>query len=187
MAAKRSIDLAIAAALFLPALLICVLILLAIRVESPGNPLFRQWRIGRDRRPFLLLKLRTMARGTAHLPSHEVDTDYITPLGRLLRRTKLDELPQIWNVLVGDMSFVGPRPCLPSQNELIEERERHGALRIRPGITGPAQLAGVDMSQPALLAWIDSEYAAHISFLQDMRILARTVLGAGRGDAASGG
>lgn len=187
LAAKRLIDLTIATILFLPAVLICVPVLLAIRAESPGNPLFRQRRIGRDRRPFLLLKLRTMACGTAHLPSHEIGTGHITPVGRLLRRTKLDELPQIWNVLVGDMSLVGPRPCLPSQDELIRERERHGAFRVRPGITGPAQLAGIDMSQPVLLARIDGEYAARISLLRDMKILARTALGAGSGDAAHGG
>ena len=183
-AAKRFIDITIAGILLLPACLICVPLLLAICVESPGKPLFRQWRIGRERRPFRLLKLRTMARGTAHLPSHELGADRITRAGRFLRRTKLDELPQIWNVLVGDMSLVGPRPCLPSQDELIQERERHGAFRVRPGITGPAQLAGIDMSEPVRLARIDGEYAARISLLRDMKVLARTAIGVGSGDAA---
>jgi len=106
----------------------------------------------------------------------------VTPLGRWLRRLKLDELPQLWNVLRGDMSLVGPRPCLPSQTELIAERRARGVYALRPGITGVAQVAGVDMSDPPRLAALDATYLATVSAAADLRLLLATVRGAGRGD-----
>jgi O-antigen biosynthesis protein WbqP len=108
-------------------------------------------------------KLRTMYAGTASMPTHEVSVSRITPIGGFLRRTKLDELPQLWNVLKGEMSLVGPRPCLPAQTVLVEERRRRGVAALRPGITGTAQLRGVDMADPAKLAEIDAEYLAAAS------------------------
>lgn len=106
----------------------------------------------------------------------------MTKVGHFLRRTKLDELPQLWNILVGEMSFVGPRPCLPSQTALIEARRAHGLSKIRPGLTGVSQVAGVDMSNPQRLAALDAGYLADMSLGRDFRLLAATVLGAGRGD-----
>lgn len=122
-----------------------------------GSPLFIQTRVGKNQKPFQLLKFRTMNIGTVSVATHLADSSTITALGNFLRKTKLDELPQLWNVLVGDMSLVGPRPCLVTQTELIEERERMGVFAVKPGITGLAQVSGIDMSTPALLAKTDRE------------------------------
>jgi len=123
--------------------------------------------------------------GTASVPTHEVSASRITPIGRFLRRTKLDELPQLWNVVKGEMSLVGPRPCLPDQTALVEARQRWGVAALRPGITGLAQLRGIDMADPARLAEIDAEYLASASLPADLEILIGTVLsGEARGDRA---
>jgi O-antigen biosynthesis protein WbqP len=119
---------------------------------------------------------------TGDAPSHETKASAITPVGHFLRRTKLDELPQLWNILKGEMSFVGPRPCLPSQVELIAARRRRGVYAIRPGITGVAQVAGVDMSDPERLAKLDAVYLAEYSLMTDLRLIMATLFGAGRGD-----
>jgi O-antigen biosynthesis protein WbqP len=132
-----------------------------------------------------MLKLRTMAIDTGDHPSHLVGTRSITAVGGVLRRFKLDELPQLLNVLAGSMSLVGPRPCLPSQSELIEERTRRGVFAYRPGITGPAQLEGVDMSQPKLAAEIEASYFSSATVIEDIDLIWRTAMGKGAGDAAS--
>src|SRR5690606_33878575 len=118
----------------------------AIRCTSPGPGIFSQERIGRNGRIFCCHKLRSMYADTASVPTHHVSADRITGVGRFLRRSKLDELPQLWNVLKGEISIVGPRPCLPSQEALVAERRRLGVLALRPGITGLAQVRGIDMS-----------------------------------------
>ncbi|KHA50140.1 Sugar transferase [Sulfitobacter geojensis] len=110
----------------------------------------------------------------------------ITRIGAFLRKTKIDELPQIWNVLMGDMSFVGPRPNLPNQSELIAERARRGVYDVRPGITGPAQLTGIDMSTPVELATADAAYIANQTFCEDLKLILQTGTGGGRGDAVKG-
>lgn len=184
---KRLFDVALALAFALPALLLCLICVVAIRREDPEPALFRQVRVGRDRRPFTLYKLRTMSSGTGDRASHEVSTAQITRVGRILRRTKLDELPQLINVLRGDMSFVGPRPCLPSQEVLVAERDRRGVYAVRPGITGPAQLAGIDMSTPIELAKADAGYAARVNLADDLRYILSTALGRGSGDAVTKG
>ena len=146
---KRLVD--ICAALFglvLSSPLVAVAVL-AIRRESPGPAIFRQQRVGRWGREFTCYKLRTMYVGTAHLPTHETQASAVTPLGQKLRRWKLDELPQLFNVLTGEMSLVGPRPCLPTQTALIEARRTRNVFAVRPGITGLAQVRGIDMSEPA--------------------------------------
>ncbi len=122
-----------------------------------GSPLFRQERVGRRQEPFVLLKFRTMKLDTASVATHLVDASAVTKLGKFLRRTKLDELPQLWNVLKGEMSLVGPRPCLPNQLDLISERFSRGVFEARPGMTGLAQIRQVDMSTPRLLAEIDQQ------------------------------
>jgi len=147
-----------------------------------GAPLFRQTRVGRYQRPFVLLKFRTMRPDTPHVASHMADASAITPLGRFLRRSKLDELPQLWNVLTGDMSLVGPRPCLPSQKELIEERAKRKVFDARPGITGLAQINGVDMSTPEKLAQMDAEMLSTLGFGAYCHLVFLTALGKGRGD-----
>jgi O-antigen biosynthesis protein WbqP len=147
------------------------------------SPLLRQQRVGRHQQPFVLVKFRTMRPNTAHVASHLADASAITPLGALLRRTKLDELPQLWNVLKGEMSLVGPRPCLPSQTELIAARERLGVYAVRPGITGMAQVSGIDMSTPELLAQTDAQMIRTLNVPNYLRYLVQTVAGKGGGDA----
>lgn len=148
-----------------------------------GSPLFCQERVGRNREPFVLVKFRTMRVGTASVASHLADGDAITSFGRFLRRTKLDELPQLWNVLKGDMSLVGPRPCLFSQLELLDARDRLGVLAVRPGITGLAQVSGIDMSTPDLLARKDAEMLAKLTVVDYFHYILQTVFGRGQGDA----
>lgn len=182
--AKRLVDIVISVLLIPPALIICILAATAIWLDMKANPLFIQERVGRHRRPFLLVKMRTMPPATPHLPSHEVGVSVISKTGSWLRRLKIDELPQLWCVLCGDMSLVGPRPCLASQTELIDEREKRGVFDARPGITGLAQIRGIDMSTPAKLATIDADYVERRTIRRDFAILIRTVAGGGRGDAA---
>lgn len=181
---KRGFDLVAAVLLFIPAVLVCAVAALFSSAEFRANPLFVQWRVGRDRKPFRLYKIRTMAPTTGDLPSHQVATTGISRSSALIRKLKIDELPQLLCVLRGDMSLVGPRPCLPTQDELIAARERHGVFRVRPGVTGLAQVQGVDMSEPEKLAAIDGHYVAHQSLTGDIGILLHTFGGGGRGDAA---
>lgn len=157
-------------------------ILLALGFFDTGSPIFRQVRVGRFQRPFTLLKFRTMRLNTASVATHLADASAITSLGRFLRRSKLDELPQLWNVLKGEMSLVGPRPCLLSQKELLIERASLGVFNVRPGITGLAQLTGIDMSTPRLLAEIDAEMIRSLSLRDYFRYVFLTVLGKGAGD-----
>ena len=146
------------------------------------NPLFLQKRIGRYKKPFILVKFRTMKFDTKSVASHLADSDSITRLGRFLRRTKLDEIPQLWNVLLGDMSIVGPRPGLFSQDDLTTARELHGVFNYRPGITGLAQISNIDMSTPLLLAQTDEEMINTMSLKNYFRYIFLTVIGRGRGD-----
>ena len=159
-----------------------LLILVFLGFLDTGFPIFRQVRIGRIQRPFILFKFRTMKPETASIATHLVDPVYITQLGIFLRRTKFDELPQLWNVLKGEMSLVGPRPCLFSQNELITERAARGVFAVRPGITGLAQIKGIDMSTPKLLAQTDAEMIASFSLRHYFRYILLTLLGKGSGD-----
>lgn len=181
---KRALDLLICLLLLPVAVPLCLILFLVIRLESRGSPLFVQDRVGRRLKPFRMLKLRTMYADTAHVASHHVGQDRITRSGRLLRRLKLDELPQLLNVLSGAMSLVGPRPCLPSQTELIEARRERGLFAFRPGVTGPAQLSGVDMSEPVRLAEVEAAYFHRATITGDLGLMLRTVFGGGSGDAA---
>jgi O-antigen biosynthesis protein WbqP len=146
------------------------------------SPLFRQERVGLYQRPFTLVKFRTMRPGTASVATHLAEASAVTPFGRFLRRTKLDELPQLWNVLKGEMSLVGPRPCLPNQEELIAERQKRGVFEVRPGITGLAQVNGIDMSEPARLAEVDERMIRTLTLKDYFRYLALTLTGKGSGD-----
>lgn len=159
-----------------------LLILFVLGALDTGSPLFRQVRVGRQQRPFTLVKFRTMRPDTLSVATHLADASVITPLGRFLRRTKLDELPQLWNVLKGDMSLVGPRPCLLTQEELIAERAARDVLEVRPGITGLAQINGIDMSTPGLLAETDAQMLKTLSVGTYLRYIVLTVLGKGTGD-----
>lgn len=159
-----------------------IVLLFALGLVDTGSPIFRQERVGRHQRPFTLWKFRTMRLDAASVATHLADASAITPLGRFLRRSKLDELPQLWNVLRGDMSLVGPRPCLFSQEALIAERAARGVYEVRPGITGLAQVSGIDMSTPELLAETDRKMLAGFTVSAYFRYIFMTVLGKGRGD-----
>lgn len=178
---KRTFDV-LASALFLlfcwPLLLI---VIIAIRLQSPGPAIFVQARVGKDERPFACYKLRTMYSGTANLPTHEVKASSVTAFGERLRRFKIDEIPQLWNVLIGDMSLVGPRPCMPSQIDLVEARRQSGVFEVRPGVTGLAQVNGIDMSDASRLAKIDAQYVRTQSLIGDFRLILATLRGQGVG------
>ena len=147
-----------------------------------GSPLFVQERVGLKKKKFNLIKFRTMLKETEMISSHLVSPSSITAFGLFLRRTKLDELPQLWNVLIGDMSLVGPRPNLLNQVELIKERDELDIYCVRPGITGLAQINKIDMSKPKLLANKDREMIDTLSISNYFKYIILTVLGKGRGD-----
>lgn len=183
-AGKRAFDLVLALVLAGPAAVICLVAAALIWSVDRANPFFVQTRLGRDEKSFRLVKLRTMRIGTGDLPSHEASRSNITHIGSFLRRTKLDELPQLWNVMRGEMSFVGPRPGLPSQQQLAESRRSLGVEQLLPGITGVSQVLGLDMSTPERLAETDATYKGRWSLTRDLRLLIQTARGGGRGDAA---
>jgi O-antigen biosynthesis protein WbqP len=174
---KRIFDFLMSAALLIGFGWLIVILIIAIRMTSPGSAIFAQERVGLEKKMFICYKLRTMYCNTPSAPTHQTDPSAITDLGRWLRRLKLDELPQLLNVIKGDMSLVGPRPCLPSQQDLIERRQRQGVFSIRPGLTGKAQVLGVDMSDPDRLAKIDAEYVAERSFVGDIILIVQTFTG----------
>ncbi len=151
-----------------------IIIPVLIKLETPGPVLFRQERVGLKGKLFTCLKFRTMYVNTENRPTHEVQKSSITKVGAILRGTKLDEIPQLINVLAGHMALVGPRPCLPSQNELIEARDQGGALDVLPGITGLAQINHIDMSEPERLARMDSFYAKTRTMWGDIKIIILT-------------
>ena len=159
-----------------------LVILTVIGFFDTGSPIFRQERVGRNKQPFNLVKFRTMSKDTASVASHLASSASITPFGGFLRKTKLDELPQLWNVLKGEMSLVGPRPNLFNQDELIVERDALGIYDVRPGITGLAQVNEIDMSTPALLAKTDREMIDSLSVSNYFKYVIATVYGKGRGD-----
>ena len=160
-----------------------LLVIYVVGMIDTGLPLFKQERVGRNQKPFTLVKFRTMRVGTASVASHLADTAAITPIGHFLRRTKLDELPQLWNVLWGDMSLVGPRPGLFNQQALLQARQQHGVFAARPGITGLAQVSGIDMSTPELLAQTDAKMLATLNLANYFRYILQTITGKGQGDA----
>ena len=159
-----------------------LVVIFLIGLFDTGSPLFIQKRIGRDRRAFKLVKFRTMSRDTASMATHLVSQSSVTRFGKFLRKTKLDELPQLWNVLKGDMSLVGPRPNLESQVNLIMERSKRNIYSVRPGITGLAQILGVDMSRPELLAETDERMISEMSFQNYLKFIILTLVGRGAGD-----
>jgi len=178
---KRLFDIAGAAIGLVVLSPVLLFLIVLIKRSSPGPAVFAQRRVGRNCREFTCFKLRTMPIGTANLPSHMLENSTLTPIGGFLRRWKLDEIPQLYNVLRGEMSLVGPRPCLPNQVELINARREYGVFSVLPGITGLAQVRGIDMSHPRLLASVDSEYVRERSFVGDIRLILATVLGGGIG------
>ena len=181
LAMLRILDIVLAGVGLLLTLPVMALLFLAGLFDT-GAPLFRQERVGRHRQPFTLVKFRTMRPDTRSVATHLANPAAVTRLGAFLRRTKLDELPQLWNVLKGEMSLVGPRPCLFNQHELIEERAARDVFAARPGITGLAQISGIDMSTPRLLAETDARMLQTLDMAAYFAYVIKTVTGAGQGD-----
>ncbi|UIP31267.1 sugar transferase [Stutzerimonas kunmingensis] len=159
-----------------------LLVLTIIGLFDTGSPIFRQVRVGRHQKPFSLVKFRTMKVDTASVATHLASSASITRFGHFLRKTKLDELPQLWNVLKGEMSLVGPRPGLFNQEELTQERAKRGVFDVRPGITGLAQVNEIDMSTPALLAETDQKMIQSLTVTDYFKYIFMTVAGKGAGD-----
>lgn len=173
---KRAFDLAVAAAALAVGLVPMLLVATAIRLTSKGPALYWSDRVGRGNRLFRMPKFRTLRLGAPEVATHLLDDRqrWVTPLGSLLRRTSLDELPQLWSILKGDMSFVGPRPALYNQDDLVAQRTAHGVHRLTPGLTGWAQIHGRDeLTIPEKVA-LDAWYAEHQSLWLDLRILLAT-------------
>lgn len=159
-----------------------IFLLFIIGYFDTGSPLFKQERVGKNKKPFYLLKFRSMDVNAPSVATHLANASSITPFGFFLRKSKLDELPQLWNVLIGDMSLVGPRPNLYNQKDLIEERDSRGVYTVRPGITGLAQINKIDMSTPKLLAETDAKMLNNFNFWDYFRYIFLTLFGKGFGD-----
>lgn len=176
---KRALDVILALICLIALSPVFVAIAVAIVLDSGLPVLFRQKRIGVNRTTFRILKFRTMYVDTPRdTPTHQLENpdQYITRIGRFLRRTSLDELPQILNILAGDMSFVGPRPALWNQDDLVAEREKYGANQVRPGLTGWAQINGRDELPIDVKARLDGEYVKQIGFWIDVKCMLGTVM-----------
>lgn len=158
------------------------IILIIIGLLDTGAPIFTQERVGRNKNKFYLYKFRSMKKGTQSVATHLIQANSITTWGTLLRKSKLDELPQLFNVLFGDMSLVGPRPNLFNQEELIKERSIRGVYNVRPGITGLAQINEIDMSTPKLLAEKDAEMIENLNIANYFKYIFLTISGKGQGD-----
>ena len=160
-----------------------LLIVTIIGLFDTGSPIFVQERVGRNKKTFKLIKFRTMSVETKSVASHLACEASITKLGGFLRKTKIDELPQLINVVKGEMSLVGPRPNLFSQEELIKMRDARGVYNVLPGITGLAQVQNIDMSTPELLAKVDKQMIESLTLKDYFKYILMTVTGSGSGDA----
>lgn len=165
-----------------PLLLVLVI---AIKVDSRGPVLFKQKRVGKGKQHFYIYKFRTMRIDTPkEMPTHLLENpdQFITRTGKFLRKTSLDELPQLLNIIKGEMAVIGPRPALWNQYDLIEERDRYGANDIRPGLTGLAQISGRDELEIPVKAELDGRYTQNISILMDLKCFVGTILSVTKGD-----
>ena len=159
-----------------------IILLWLIGFFDTGSPIFAQERVGKHKKPFKLYKFRSMHVNTKSVATHIANSSSVTKYGAFLRKSKLDELPQLFNVLFGDMSLVGPRPNLFNQEELILEREKREVYKVVPGITGEAQINKIDMSRPQLLAETDAVMTKNLTFRKYIYYIVVTVLGKGSGD-----
>ena len=162
-----------------------MLIMIAIEIDDPGPVFFSQKRVGIHKKYFQLYKFRSMKMSTPHdMPTHLLENpeQYITRVGKFLRKTSLDEIPQLWNILRGDMSVIGPRPALWNQEDLLAERDKYGANDVKPGLSGWAQICGRDELEIADKARLDGEYVRRMSFAFDCRCFLGTAISALRGD-----
>ena len=176
---KRIIDLALSACGIIVLAIPMLIIALAIKIDSKGPVFFTQKRVGKNKKLFTILKFRTMRTDTPHdAPTHELSdpTKWITKVGGFLRKTSLDELPQIFNIFVGQMSIIGPRPALWNQDDLIAERDKYGANDVKPGLTGWAQINGRDELEIPLKAKLDGEYVQKMGFFFDCKCFFGTIV-----------
>lgn len=182
---KRCIDIILSLSGIILASWLYLIIIIAILIDDPGPVFFTQKRVGKEKKHFRLYKFRSMIMSTPHdIPTHLLDNpeQYMTRVGRFLRKSSLDEIPQLWNILKGDMSVIGPRPALWNQYDLIEERDKYGANDIRPGLSGWAQICGRDELAIEDKAKLDGEYVQKMSFLFDCRCFFGTAISALRGE-----
>lgn len=176
---KRLIDIVLSLFGLIVLLPVFIILVIAIKVDSKGPVLFKQKRVGLNKKHFNILKFRTMRIDTPRdTPTHLLENpeQYITRVGKFLRKTSLDELPQIWNILMGEMSIIGPRPALWNQYDLIHERDKYGANNIRPGLTGWAQINGRDELPIKIKAKLDGEYVEKLSFWMDVKCFFGTIV-----------
>lgn len=176
---KRLIDLVLSFVGILVLALPMLILALIIKIDDPGPVFFKQKRVGKGKTYFSLLKFRSMKMSTPHdMPTHMLENpeQYITKVGKILRKTSLDELPQIFNIFVGQMSIIGPRPALWNQEDLLAERDKYGANDIMPGLTGWAQINGRDELEIDVKAKFDGEYVEKMSFLFDCKCFFGTIL-----------
>lgn len=176
---KRLLDIVLAVCILIGAWPFMLIAAIAIKVEDPKGPvIFKQTRVGKDKKPFKIYKFRSMWTETPDVPTHLLSdpNQFITKVGAFLRKTSIDELPQLINILKGDMSFVGPRPSLFSQEDLIEERDRLNAHSVKPGLTGLAQVSGRDELPIPVKAAYDGEYVEKMSFKLDVQLFFRTFI-----------
>lgn len=176
---KRVLDVVLSVGILIGAWPFMLIAAIAIKVEDPKGPvIFKQTRVGKDKKPFKIYKFRSMWTETPDVPTHLLSdpNQFITKVGAFLRKTSIDEVPQLINILKGDMSFVGPRPSLFSQEDLIEERDRLNAHRVRPGLTGLAQVSGRDELPIPVKAAYDGEYVEKMSFKLDVQLFFRTFI-----------
>lgn len=159
-----------------------IIILFFIGFFDTGSPIFAQERVGKNKKPFQLYKFRSMHINTQSVATHLANSSSVTQYGSFLRKSKLDELPQLFNVLFGNMSLVGPRPNLFNQEELVQERNKRGIYSVRPGITGLAQINKIDMSTPQLLAETDEKMINELNIIIYFKFIYLTVFGKGFGD-----
>ena len=176
---KRLLDIVLAICILIGAWPFMLIAAIAIKIEDPKGPvIFKQTRVGKDKKPFCIYKFRSMWTETPDVPTHLLSdpNQFITKTGAFLRKTSIDEVPQVWNILKGDMSFVGPRPSLFSQEDLIEERDKLNVHSVRPGLTGLAQVSGRDELPIPVKAAYDGEYIEKMSFKLDVSLFFRTFI-----------
>ncbi len=177
-ATKRLFDILVSLCMLVVLLPVCILVAIVAAVDTKGNPFFVQTRMGRGNKPFKMVKFRTMSvNAPANVATYQLENAqaYISPVGGLLRKLSLDELPQLWNILKGEMSFIGPRPVVLTETALLELRTKNGAIAVRPGLTGLAQISGRDNVPVREKAQLDGQYARTMSLRTDLRIFFKTI------------
>lgn len=186
---KRTIDIVLSCLGLVLLSWLFLILIIAVKLTSPGPVFFKQQRIGKNRKLFMIYKFRSMRIDTPDVPTHLLDNpnQWITSVGKILRKSSLDELPQLLNIIKGDMSIIGPRPALWSQEDLIFERDRYGVNTIYPGLTGLSQVSGRDKLTVAEKAKLDGEYVKLLSFSEDIKIFFQTIISVLKSDGIKEG